>query len=159
MNSNQMAAGSVAWEKEYLSAVDGISAPGELDEKIFAQARKYKPVKRENRMLSKAASGFSAVAIAVVLLHPAQYLGALTPEYRSPDKEVSDPRIRFRPKALEAQKKADQWFNLRSEVEAGNYVSLCHQWRQEKRAGTEETLPSDLAAKARQHCRILPNKP
>lgn len=159
MNNNEMAAGSVAWEKEYLSAVNGISAPGELDEKIFAQARKYKPVKRENRILSKAASGFSAVAIAVVLLHPAQYLGALTPDQSSRQTSTTDTQISFEPTALAALEKPDRWHHLRSELAAGDYISLCHQWRQEQRSSTEEPLPSDLASKARQHCRILSNNP
>ncbi|MFV8782068.1 hypothetical protein ACNKU7_06570 [Microbulbifer sp. SA54] len=159
MNSNNRVACSLAWEKEYISAVNGISAPGELDEKIFAQARKYKPVKRENRMLSKAASGFSAIAIAIVLLHPAQYLGALTPDQSSQQGSSPAAQVRFEPELLAALEVPDQWYNLRSELEAGNYVSLCHQWRQEQRANTDAALPSDLAAKARQHCRILPSRP
>lgn len=144
------------WEKEYVAAVGSITAPDALDQKVFEQARRYKPIKTANRTLSKAATGFSVFAIAVLLLHPAQYLGALTPNPIGTGQGSEDPRLKYRPKPAATQIQTDRWFNLRSEVKAGNYVSLCNQWRQQQRASNSDNLPADLESQARQHCRILP---
>ena len=147
------------WEKEYAAATGHITAPETLDQKVFAHARSYKPIKTESRTLSKAATGCSAIAIAILLLHPAQYLGALTPNPIGSSQGSEDPRLKYRPKPAATQTQSDQWFNLRSEVKAGNYVSLCNHWRQQERASNSDKLPADLESQARQHCRILPVRP
>ena len=135
------------WETSYRRAITNIRMPSDLDDKVQQGIRGVKPIRpirqprQSNGLLSKAASGFSAVALAVVLLHPAQYIGA-TPGQPEP---VSLP--------VAAK---DPWQALRNAVEAGNYRELCAEWRRQQRAEVDEELPSDLAARARQHCRILP---
>ena len=147
------------WEKEYSAAASGITTPDALDQKVFAQARRYKPVRTENRTLSKAASGLSAVAIAVVLLHPAQYLGALTPKHTGDNRELEDLSLQFQPIMAEIAAQPDEWQELRDEVDAGNYVALCSQWRSLQLDSNEDVLPTALEAEARQHCRMLPTRP
>ena len=153
MNSNH-------WESSYRHASDQLQSPTPLDEKVLSSARAIKPTRavndRTGRILSKAASGFSAIAIAIVLLHPAQYIGA-TPGQVSPQNNSRELGLeRYRVKAAQQTLKTDAWHALRTEVSAGNYMELCAQWRRQQRAVGEEALPADLASKARQHCRILP---
>ncbi|WP_299593740.1 hypothetical protein [uncultured Microbulbifer sp.] len=153
MNSNR-------WEPTYRRASGQLHTPAPLDEKVLSKARAVQPTRKfdgpTGRLLSKAASGFSAIAIAIVLLHPAQYIGA-TPGQISPQNNSRELGLeRYRAKMEQQQAKTDTWYNLRTEVNAGNYLSLCAQWRQQQRASGDKPLPSDLAAKARQHCRILP---
>jgi len=148
------------WEQEYRTAADRLHTPNALDEKILSHAKSYAPIKRQNRTLSKAASGFSALAVAIVLLHPAQYLGALTPAQSGPDLfgQHTDTRSKLNP-ALRQQKQTlqpDRWHSLRTEVRAGNLVPLCAQWRRQQQGAADSDLPKDLTAKAEQHCRILP---
>lgn len=143
------------WEEEYKAAAYGMTAPNILDEEIFSRARSYKPIKTESRTLSKAASGFTAVAVAIVLFHPAQYLGALTPDQLGHSGTPADPQLKFQPQTPAAQARLDEWYNLRSESAAGNYLALCHQWRQQQNSTTIKKLPADLADEAQQHCRIL----
>jgi len=153
MNSNH-------WELSYRRASGQLQAPTRLDEKVLSSARTIQPIRNGNspsgRLLSKVASGFSAIAIAIVLLHPAQYIGA-TPGQISPNnssRELGLERYRKKPEAERAT--TDAWHALRTEVGAGNYMELCAQWRRQQRATDKEPLPADLASKARQHCRILP---
>ncbi|WP_295799764.1 hypothetical protein [uncultured Microbulbifer sp.] len=146
----------IEWEKEYAAAAGNIVAPEALNQKVLTQARSYAPIKTENRALSRAASGFSAIAIAVILLHPAQYLGALTLNNSGNNQNAEDPALKFHPESVASQAQMDQWFNLRSEVNAGSYIALCNQWRQQQRTSVSDALPSDLETQAREHCRILP---
>ncbi|MCK7597594.1 hypothetical protein M0G74_09980 [Microbulbifer sp. CAU 1566] len=151
MNSNH-------WESSYRRAAGRIHSPKPLDEKVLSGLKGIKPIKPSaapgNRLLSKVASGFSAVALAIVLLHPAQYIGA-APGQLTPQDKASG-LDRYRPKPSLITPKTDAWHGLRTEVEAGNYIELCAQWRRVQRSSGSEQLPADLTAKARQHCRILP---
>lgn len=140
------------WERQYRDAVAGITSPGSLDEKILQQARQFKPPRRDNRWLSKAASGCAALAVIVLLVHPAQYLGALTPALRPAQQS---PLTDWRQKHAPA-KDVDPWFTLRSQVQAGSYIELCSQWRRQQRGSVSDRLPRDLEDKARLHCRLLP---
>jgi len=145
------------WESQYRSAVAEITSPGALDEKILQQASQFKPHKLETRWLSRTASSFTAVAIIVLLVHPAQYLGALTPKLSGGQSAQSSPLANWRPAAANpAPTAADPWFELRSEVRAGNYLHLCQQWREQQRGNQSERLPRELESLARQHCRLLP---
>ncbi len=140
------------WERHYRDAVAGITSPGSLDEKILQQARLFKPPRGDNRWLSKAASGCAAIAVVVLLVHPAQYLGALTPNLRPAQQS---PLTEWQQKNAPA-KAMDPWFALRSQVQAGSYVELCSQWRRQQRDSVSDKLPRDLEDKARVHCRLLP---
>ncbi|WP_193165877.1 hypothetical protein [Microbulbifer hainanensis] len=144
------------WEHQYRDAVAEITSPGTLDEKILLQARQFKPVKQENRWLSKAAGSCAAVAVIVLLVHPAQYLGALTPKQRGAQSNESSSLTNWQLQKPLPATGTDPWFELRSEVQAGNYMRLCQQWRHEQRGITADKLPRDLANKARKHCRLLP---
>lgn len=148
------------WEKDFRVAVDVIGTTEAMDERILARARSYKPLKQQSRVTSKAASGLAALAIAVILLHPAQYLGALTPAQAASDGFASSTstRQRLKKQVVQGQKTptVDKWHSLRTEINAGNLAGLCAQWRREQRNAGQDMLPSDLAAKAKQHCRILP---
>lgn len=143
------------WERQYRDAAAKITSPGALDEKILQRARQFKPVKRDsNRVLSGVASGCTALAVVVLLIHPAQYLGALTPGQHSTDsagQTLNDWQSR-RSGSVAA---SDPWFALRSEVKAGNYLALCRHWRRQQRGNASEQLPRDLENKAREHCRLL----
>lgn len=148
------------WESSYRRAADKLHSPHSMDEKLLANARAIKPVRkinsRNSRLLSKAASGFSAIAIVIALLHPAQYLGA-TPGQIAPQGNNREQGLeRYRPKPGSLRATAGGWHKLRAEVEAGSYIQLCAQWRRQQRSPAEEKLPADLQAKARQHCRLLP---
>ncbi len=142
------------WESQYRQAASQLVSPEHLDERIMQQARQYKPAPRTNRLASGAAGSFAAVAVMVLLIHPAQYLGALTPG--GTQNSGPNPLENWQPQPSSVGVQRDQWFGLRSEVRAGNYVSLCDHWRREQRGITDSPLPRDLARKARQHCRLLP---
>lgn len=147
------------WEQAYRRAREQLRTPEPLETKILAGMRAVKPIpnsnRRTSRLLSRTASGFTAVAIAVVLLHPAQYLGA-TPDQRiSPQISEAARGERFRQKSVAVKAATDSWQPLRIEVNAGNYMQLCAHWRRQQGAATTEVLPDDLAAEARKHCRIL----
>jgi len=143
------------WERQYRDAVAGIHSPGSLDEKILQQARRFKRPKGTNRWLSKAASSCAAVAVIVLLAHPAQYLGALTPDLRPAGGAQQSPQANWRHKRVPTEA-ADPWFDLRSQVRAGSFVELCSQWRRQQSGSTPDTLPRDLEDRARAHCRLLP---
>ncbi|WP_346839415.1 hypothetical protein [Microbulbifer sp. SAOS-129_SWC] len=146
------------WENRYRDAVADIASPGALDEKILQQARQFKPRKQDKRWLSRTASSFTAVAIVVLLVHPAQYLGALTPKLSGAADASSGPLANWNPATAKASTPAsDPWFELRSAVHAGNYLQLCQQWRKQQRGDRSERLPRDLETMAREHCRILPS--
>ncbi|WP_237064272.1 hypothetical protein [Microbulbifer zhoushanensis] len=143
------------WESQYREAASQLASPENLDERILQQASQYKPAPSNSRLASGAAGSFAAVAVLVLLIHPARYLGALTPGGSTGT--GTDPLENW-----QMQQKAptpverDQWFALRGEVRAGNYVTLCEQWRKEQRGVLDARLPADLARKARRHCRLLP---
>lgn len=148
------------WEHAYRRAREQLRTPEPLETKILADLRAIKPIqpanRKANRLLSRVASAFTAVAIAIVLLHPAQYIGA-TPGQLIPRQGGETGGLeRFRPKALATQTGMDTWHSLRIEVKAGNYMTLCAQWRRQQAAAATDVLPDDLAAEARKHCRILP---
>lgn len=148
------------WEQDFRRATDAIGSPDALDERIFSLARTYAPIKRTSRITSKAASGLGALAIAVILLHPAQYLGALTPAQAASDGFGSNLSSRERIKRQVSTPRnipaADKWHSLRAEIEAGNLAGLCAQWRRAQRGSSDDSLPADLVSKAKQHCRLLP---
>lgn len=146
------------WERQYRDAVAEITSPEILDDKILHQAREFKPIRPENRWLSKAASSCAAVAVVVLLIHPAQYLGALTPNTHPTTAAQGSPLSNWQQQRRDINAGADPWFDLRSQVNAGNYLALCQQWRRQQRGSIDEKLPRDLAAKAREHCRLLPTK-
>ncbi|WP_323847270.1 hypothetical protein [Microbulbifer magnicolonia] len=143
-------------EHQYREAVAGITSPGSLDEKILQYARQFKPARSDNLWLSKAASSGAAVAIVVLLIHPAQYLGALTPSLHPADASRQRPLTNWQQEPTHPAPAVDPWFHLRSQVEAGSYVELCHVWRRQQRGSVSEKLPRDLESKARKHCRLLP---
>lgn len=153
MNSHQ-------WELSYRRASAQLQVPAQLDEKVLSNARTVQPIRKSGnqtgRFLSKVASGLSAIAIAIVLLHPAQYIGATPGQISSQNNSRELGLERYREKIVTQRVTADAWHGLRTEVHAGNYMELCAQWRRQQRSTSEEALPSDLASKARQHCRILP---
>ncbi|WP_066963449.1 hypothetical protein [Microbulbifer sp. Q7] len=148
------------WESFYHHDSGQLQVPASLDEKLLSSARAIKPRRPVNstssRLLSKAASGFGAIAIAIVLLHPAQYIGATPGQigHQNNSRELGLERYRTKPGNQAARQ--DTWHALRTEVKAGNYMELCAQWRRQQRSAGDNTLPADLASKARQHCRILP---
>lgn len=146
------------WEHQYRDAVAEITSPGSLDEKILQQARQFKPSRQENRWLSKAAGSCAAVAVVVLLIHPAQYLGALTPATHPAGAAQTSPLAGWQYQRTDKITGSDPWFALRSEVEAGDYMTLCQQWRRQQRGASDEKVPRDLATKAREHCRLLPNR-
>ncbi|SEA50263.1 hypothetical protein [Microbulbifer marinus] len=144
------------WERQYRDAVASITSPVTLDDKILLQARQFKPVRSDNRWLSKAASSCAAIAVLVLLMHPAQYLGALTPGLQSTNGAQQHPLRNWQHKPSQPAQGIDPWFELRSQVNAGSYIELCNQWRQQQRGSIREKLPRDLESKARAHCRLLP---
>ncbi len=148
------------WESSYRQARSQLRTPAPLETKILADIRAVKPIhptaRSSSRLLSRAASGFSAVAIAIVLLHPAQYIGA-APGQWTPQQSAEPAALeRYRPKPVAIEKNIDEWHSLRTEVKAGSYTELCAQWRRQQRGAATNTLPNDLASAARKHCRILP---
>ncbi|WP_237065937.1 hypothetical protein [Microbulbifer guangxiensis] len=145
-------------ERDYQLAAAVIQSPAALDEKILKRARSFKPTRRNRPWVSRAASGFAAVAIAVLLIHPAQYLGALTPpgHATTPSAAVEETSLaNWQEYAEEALAKADPWYELRQTVESGDHVALCSQWREQQRDISAEKLPRDLVREARSHCRLL----
>lgn len=143
------------WETHYRRAAARMVSPEELDDRILEQARRFTPVPGNSRIVSGTAGGFAAIAVLVLLVHPAQYLGALTPGGATDAQH--DPLNNWQ---LEREEPVtvtrDPWLRLRSEVRAGNYVGLCEQWRKEQRRQAGESLPRDLLKEARAHCRLLP---
>ena len=146
------------WERQYQQAIIGISSPERLDEQIMQSARRFKPVKQEGRWVSRAGSGCTAVAILALLIHPAQYLGALTPNLPQASGANNAPQSDWQQRRDGSVRPGGSWFALRSQVQAGNYVELCNHWRRQQSGSIDERLPRDLEEKAREHCRILPSR-
>ncbi|MEX2963084.1 hypothetical protein [Microbulbifer sp. TYP-18] len=139
------------WEKQYRAAVGNTRSPTCLDDQIFRMARRYKPVRQRNSWSTAAGNSIATMAVVAMLIHPAQYLGALTP--------APPPGINSANRPWTGTEAVDhRWFALRSEVQAGNYIELCNQWRRQQRGSSENALPRDLEQKARLHCRILPTR-
>ncbi|WOX05203.1 hypothetical protein [Microbulbifer pacificus] len=147
------------WESSYRREREQLRTPTPLEKKILADIRAVKPIhpagRKTSRLLSRAASGFGAVAIAIVFLNPAQYIGA-APGQLTPPQNAETGLDQKSPQPALVQAKVDTWHALRTEVEAGNYVGLCAQWRRQQHSADTDILPKDLAAVARKHCRILP---
>ncbi|MFC6635175.1 hypothetical protein [Microbulbifer taiwanensis] len=119
-------------------------------------ARQFKPTKVENPWQSRAAGSCVAVAVILLLVHPAQYLGALTPGVHSANGTQKNPLDGWHQSRPGSTQGGDPWFNLRSQVEAGSYIELCSQWRSQQRGSASDKLPRNLENKARAHCRLLP---
>lgn len=148
------------WESVYRRSIRDIQSPALLDRKILDSAKAIKPLRparpKRNRLLLGVAPGFGAIAIAIALLQPAQYIGA-APGLADPQGSDAEGGLdRYRPKASPAEIRTDRWHSLRTEVDAGNYMALCAHWRRTQRSSGGKTLPADLMSKARRHCRILP---
>ncbi|MCX2779840.1 hypothetical protein [Microbulbifer thermotolerans] len=143
------------WEHQYRNAVADITSPATLDEKILQRAKQFRPPQTENRWLSRAAGGCTALAVMILLVHPAQYLGALTPELRAAKNTQASPLHNWQPESA-PQAAPDPWFDLRSQVQAGSYMELCRLWRRQQQGTLAERLPRDLENKAKTHCRLLP---
>nr|WP_010133243.1 hypothetical protein [Microbulbifer agarilyticus] len=159
MNTNQ-------WESSYQQAIDTIHVPSHLDEKVMDSLRNIQPEKKSRRVhgeastFSKVSSGLGVLAVAIVLLHPAQYIGAepgqITPGQAERVQPAENQRVRKAAVSATSQPVLDEWYHIRAEVQAGNFMSLCAQWRRLKGDDTSVRLPKDLATKAKQHCRLLP---
>jgi hypothetical protein len=136
------------WECQYTKAAGGIFSPKTLDEKILQIARTYKMPRKKREIRRKAIGGFAAVGILVLLIHPAQYLGARTPSVT----QTSQPQILVG----EIPPTPNAWRWIRANVKAGDYTELCARWRQQRQGGANaDNFPRDLAAEARRHCRAL----
>lgn len=146
------------WERQYQQAAISISSPSSLDEQIFQTARRFKPIKEENRWASRAGSGCTALAVLALLIHPAQYLGALTPNQHPANGSNNAPLSDWQQRSDGTVRPGGSWFALRSQVQAGNYVELCNHWRRQQSGSIDQRLPRDLEEKAREHCRILPSR-
>ncbi|KUJ81662.1 hypothetical protein AWR36_014190 [Microbulbifer flavimaris] len=145
-------------ERDYQLAAAAMQSPHTLDERVLQQARSFRATRQKYPWVSKAASGCAAFAIAVLLIHPAQYLGALTPSGTSHPVTTSSEikaLASWQEYAGEALARTDPWFELRQTVKTGDHVALCSHWREQKRGTTAEKLPADLAQEARRHCRVL----
>ncbi|MBY6188888.1 hypothetical protein KUV22_00450 [Microbulbifer agarilyticus] len=159
MNTNQ-------WESSYQQAIDTIHVPSHLDEKVMEGLRNIRPEQQIRSahggasMLSKVGSGLGIVAVAIVLLHPAQYIGAepgqVTPGQAEKVKSAEEQLARKAPASAAIPSVLDEWYHMRAEIQAGNYMSLCAQWRRQQGGDNNTRLPKDLATKAKQHCRLLP---
>lgn len=143
------------WEENYRQAASIMVSPEALDERILQQARTFRPPPGHSRIVSGTAGSFAAIAVLVLLIHPAQYLGALTPGGAADARHdpLNDWQLK-REKPITVTR--DPWVRLRSEIRSGNYVGLCEQWRKEQRGHAEKSLPRDLVKEARAHCRLLP---
>lgn len=148
------------WESCYRREREKLRTPTPLEKKILADIRAVRPIdsagRKAARLLSRAASGFGAVAFAIVLLNPAQYIGAAPGQLTPPQNTDANGHDQIRPQPAMIQTKADAWHALRTEVDTGNYVGLCAQWRRQQHSADTDPLPKELAATARKHCRILP---
>lgn len=144
------------WERQYQQAVISISSPTSLDEQILKTACRFKPIKQETRWVAHAGSGCTALAVLVLLIHPAQYLGALTPNQQPASGAHNTPLSDWQQRGEGTVRPGGSWFALRSQVQAGNYVELCNHWRRQQSGSIDQRLPRDLEEKAREHCRILP---
>ncbi|AQQ67166.1 hypothetical protein Mag101_05590 [Microbulbifer agarilyticus] len=159
MNTNQ-------WESSYQQAIEAIHVPSHLDEKVMDGLRNIKPAQKNRRpqgkasLLSKVGSGLGVLAVAIVLLHPAQYIGAepgqVTPGQAERVKPAEGQLAQKAAAAATVQPVLDEWYHIREEVQAGNFMSLCAQWRRQQGGDNNTLLPKDLATKAKQHCRLLP---
>lgn len=138
------------WERKYRESVAGITSPDILDEKILQRARQFKPHKTEKRWASGVASGCTAIAIVILLAHPAQYLGALTPTMQQESAAQNGG-----PHTSSATGGMDPWYELRTRVQAGAYVELCNLWRQQVHGSSRQELPRDLEKQARERCRVI----
>ncbi|WP_444930238.1 hypothetical protein ACJJIF_21200 [Microbulbifer sp. SSSA002] len=143
------------WENQYFEEAKKLTSPQQLDEAIFKEAQGYKPRINFNRLLSRATVSCSVVTAILLLIHPAQHLGALT--HKSSSAEILyEPALRdWKDIAESAALKPDPWLQLRSQVDRGEYLALCHYWRAEQQAESETPLPDTLRKSAKRHCRIL----
>lgn len=145
-----------SWELQTSGAIAQLSSPEELDRRILHNARQFKPPKKDRRWMSRTLGSCTALAALLMLVHPAQYLSAKSgfAGAAERDTELSGAQIHWQQDLREALRKADPWHTVRAEADARDYVSLCTHWRQQQ-AGEGDSLPRDLAGKARSHCRTL----
>lgn len=146
------------WEHQYREEVSAFTSPQQLDTQVLQQARELQPKKDIGRMLSKASLGCATIAAILMLVHPAQHLGALTPGM-TPDSENRQPTLeiaQWQPPEIEPEPQIDPWQALRDQVTAGNFVALCQEWRGQQNTTGENSLPRELRRTAQKRCRILP---
>ncbi|GAA5525638.1 hypothetical protein Maes01_02210 [Microbulbifer aestuariivivens] len=145
-------------ERNYRLAAVAIESPAALDEKVLQRARAFSKPHKQKRWLSRAASGCAAIAIAVLLIHPTQYLRALTAPGK-PASAATTAEYRalasWQTSVQEALHRAGPWYELRTSVHSGDYQALCAYWREQQRGKAGKTLPADLAREANSHCRVL----
>lgn len=146
------------WERQYHEEVSALASPQQLDVQILQQAKHYQHKKDIGRLLSKVSLSGTVTAALLLLVHPAQLLGALAPG-RIPEGEVqiSNPtKPQWQAPILPTVPKEDPWVSLHSQVAAGNYIALCSEWRKRRKASADAPLPRELRRRAQKHCRILP---
>ncbi|WP_444888413.1 hypothetical protein [Microbulbifer sp. JMSA008] len=146
------------WEHQYREEASAFTSPQQLDSGILLQAKGYQPKKDIGRILSGASLSCALVTAFLMLVHPAQHLGARTPamtqnhEIQLTTQEIAQ----WQPPRPEPEVKEDPWRTLRSQVSAENYVALCQEWRQQQNNIAEPVLPRELRKAAQKRCRILP---
>ncbi|WP_020411365.1 hypothetical protein ACJJIG_14590 [Microbulbifer sp. SSSA007] len=145
------------WEHQYREEVSAFTSPQQLDTQVLQQAKRLQPKKDIGRILSRASLGCATIAAILMLVHPAQHLGALTPRM-TPENESPQPELeiaRWQPPQIESETQEDPWQALRNQVTAGNYIALCQEWRLQQRTTAEQPLPRELRKFAQKRCRIL----
>ncbi|MFS1526119.1 hypothetical protein ACL7TT_18780 [Microbulbifer sp. 2304DJ12-6] len=146
------------WERQYREEVSALASPQQLDVQILQQAKHYQHKKDIGRLLSKVSLSGTATVVLLLLVHPVQLLGALTPG-KIPEGEAQAfiPAIpQWQAPVLPAIPKEDPWLPLHNQVAAGNYIALCREWRTHSKTPSGAPLPRELRRRAQKHCRILP---
>ncbi|GAB2896280.1 hypothetical protein ACCI51_04675 [Microbulbifer echini] len=146
------------WEHQYREEVSAFTSPQQLDNEVLLQASGYQPKKDIARMLSGASLSCALVTALLMLIHPAQHLGARTPgmtsgsELQLTTQEFSQ----WQPPPPEPEAIPDPWQRLKDQVSAQNYAALCQEWRYQQKATEEQALPRELRKAAQKRCRLLP---
>ncbi|WP_444905969.1 hypothetical protein [Microbulbifer sp. SSSA008] len=144
------------WENQYFKEAETLTSPQQLDDDLYKTAQTYKPKVNVNHLLSRATVSCSLVTALLLLLHPAQHLGAFTHKANSTEQHLYEPALRdWKETVMAVTPAPDPWLALRNQVNSGEYVALCHYWRAEQQDGSEESLPDELRKSAKRHCRIL----
>ncbi|MCO1335586.1 hypothetical protein MO867_14700 [Microbulbifer sp. OS29] len=145
------------WEHQYYKEAEALASPPQLDDEVFKTAQTYKPKANLNHLVSRATVSCSVVIAILLLVHPAQYLGALTHQVSASDL-MHEPVLRdWKDTAAPSIPKEDPWLKLRNQIHEGEYVALCHYWRAEQKSVDSNPLPQELRKSAKRHCRILPH--
>ncbi|AWF80500.1 hypothetical protein BTJ40_06575 [Microbulbifer sp. A4B17] len=144
------------WENQYFKEAETLTSPQQLDDDLYKTAQAYKPKVNINHLLSRATVSCSVVTALLLLVHPAQHLGAFTHKAGPEEQHSYEPVLRdWKETAAPIIPKPDPWLALRNQVNSGEYVALCHYWRAEQQSESEEPLPDELRKSAKRHCRIL----